>query len=54
MNPAPRYSGDLDLVQIKEGPIRPLLKRTGEKITFFEEPRAGRQDAARGHEILWW
>ncbi|MCX6327296.1 MAG: nucleotidyl transferase AbiEii/AbiGii toxin family protein [Bacteroidia bacterium] len=39
MNPAPRYSEDIDLVQIKEGPIRPLLQRIGEKIMFFEEPR---------------
>ncbi len=39
LNPAPRYSEDIDLVQIKEGPIKPILQRIGEKITFFEEPR---------------
>jgi len=35
LNPAPRYSEDIDLVQIKEGPIKPILQRIGEKITFF-------------------
>lgn len=39
LNPAPRYSEDIDLVQIKEGPIKPILKRIGEVITFFEEER---------------
>ncbi|MGF1585052.1 MAG: nucleotidyl transferase AbiEii/AbiGii toxin family protein [Bacteroidales bacterium] len=37
--PAPRYSEDIDLVQIKEGPIKPILQRIGEVITFFEEDR---------------
>jgi predicted nucleotidyltransferase component of viral defense system len=39
LNPAPRYSEDIDLVQIKEGPIKPILQRIGERIAFFEEPR---------------
>lgn len=39
LSPAPRYSEDIDLVQIKEGPIKPILKRIGEVITFFEEDR---------------
>ncbi len=39
LNPAPRYSEDIDLVQIKKGPIKPILQRIGEKISFFEEPR---------------
>lgn len=39
LNPAPRYSEDIDLVQIKEGPIKPIMQRIGEVITFFEEPR---------------
>jgi len=39
LDPAPRYSEDIDLVQIKEGPIKPIMKRIGEVITFFEEPR---------------
>jgi len=39
LNPAPRYSEDIDLVQIKPGPIKPILKRIGEVIDFFEEDR---------------
>lgn len=39
LNPAPRYSEDIDLVQIKEGSIKPILQRIGERITFFEEHR---------------
>lgn len=39
LNPAPRYSEDIDLVQIKPGPIKPIMKRIGEVITFFEEER---------------
>src|SRR5690606_25421173 len=39
LNPAPRYSEDIDLVQIKPGPIKPILKRIGEVVTFFEEDR---------------
>lgn len=39
LHPAPRYSEDIDLVQIKDGPIKPLLQRIGEVITFFEEER---------------
>tara|TARA_R110002073_G_scaffold129865_1_gene276344 strand:+ start:78 stop:866 length:789 start_codon:yes stop_codon:yes gene_type:complete len=40
LHPAPRYSEDIDLVQIKEGPIKPIMERIGEVITFFEEPRS--------------
>lgn len=39
LNPAPRYSEDIDLVQIKEGPIKPILQRIDEVVTFFEEDR---------------
>ena len=46
LNPAPRYSEDIDLVQIKEGPIKPILKRVGEIITFFVENRSTQ---VRGH-----
>lgn len=46
LNPAPRYSEDIDLVQIKAGPIKPIMQRIGEVITFFEEER--RTDV-RGH-----
>ncbi|NOQ71170.1 MAG: nucleotidyl transferase AbiEii/AbiGii toxin family protein [Crocinitomix sp.] len=39
LNPAPRYSEDIDLVQVKSGPIKPILKRIGEIVTFFDEKR---------------
>lgn len=44
--PAPRYSEDIDLVQIKPGPIKPIMERIGEVITFFEEKRTTQ---LRGH-----
>lgn len=40
LNPAPRYSEDIDLVQIRPGPIKPIMKRIGEVVTFFEEKRS--------------
>ena len=46
LSPAPRYSEDIDLVQIKEGPIKPILQRLNEVITFFEEPR---KTQVKGH-----
>ncbi len=45
LHPAPRYSEDIDLVQIKEGPVKPILQRIGERITFFEEERVVRPKA---------
>lgn len=46
LNPAPRYSEDIDLVQIKRGPIKPIMQRLNEVITFFEEPR---KTQVKGH-----
>ena len=46
LNPAPRYSEDLDLVQIKPGPIKPIMERLKDVITFFEEPR---KTQVKGH-----
>ena len=48
LNPAPRYSEDIDLVQIKSGPIKPVMERINEVINFFEDER--RTDN-RGHGI---
>lgn len=48
LSPAPRYSEDIDLVQIKPGPIKPIMKRISEVITFFEEDR---KTDNRGHGI---
>ncbi|WP_303922412.1 nucleotidyl transferase AbiEii/AbiGii toxin family protein [Draconibacterium sediminis] len=39
LNPAPRYSEDIDLVQIKPGPIKPIMAKIGEVVSFFEEKR---------------
>jgi hypothetical protein len=38
-DPTPRYSANIDLVQINSGPIQPILKRIKEVVTFFEELR---------------
>lgn len=46
LNPAARYSEDTDLVQIKPVPIKPIMERIGEVVTFFEEKRA---TEVRGH-----
>ena len=46
LKPAARYSEDIDLVQIKPGPVKPIMERLGEVITFFEEPRSTQ---VRGH-----
>ena len=40
LTPAPRYSEDIDLVQIKSGPIKPIMERIKKVITFFEEQRS--------------
>jgi len=52
LNPAPRYSEDIDLVQIKSGPIKPIMKRIGEVITLFEEPRKT-QVKGHGAKVLY-
>ena len=39
LNPAIRYSEDINLVQIKSGPIKPIINRLGGIITFFYEDR---------------
>lgn len=48
LKPAPRYSEDIDLVQIKSGPIKPIMERLGKVVTFFEEERKTQN---RGHGI---
>ncbi|MGB3463845.1 MAG: nucleotidyl transferase AbiEii/AbiGii toxin family protein [Cyclobacteriaceae bacterium] len=45
LNPAPRYSEDIDLVQIKSGPVKPILQAIGSAIDFFEEDRVVKQKA---------
>jgi len=48
LSPAPRYSEDIDLVQIKPGSIKPIMERIGKVITFFGEDRRTQN---RGHGI---
>ena len=36
-HPQPRYSEDIDLVQIHPGPIKPILQRLGEVLSFFPD-----------------
>lgn len=35
LNPQPRYSEDIDLVQINAGPIKPIMYRLGEVLGFL-------------------
>ena len=35
LSPQPRYSEDIDLVQIKPGPIKPILFRLGEVLSYL-------------------
>ena len=48
LSPAPRYSEDIDLVQIKSGPIKPIMEQISKVISFFEEPRKTQN---KGHGI---
>ena len=41
-----KFSEDIDLVQTKPGPIKPIMERIGEVVTFFEEKRTTQ---VRGH-----
>ena len=52
LHPASRYSEDIDLVQIREGPIGPVLKRLDEVINFFEQDRVVKQKA-NNNSILY-
>ncbi|MFO8234335.1 MAG: nucleotidyl transferase AbiEii/AbiGii toxin family protein [Bacteroidales bacterium] len=46
LKPASRYSEDIDLVQIKPGPVKPIMERIGEVVNSFEEKR---NTQVRGH-----
>ncbi len=46
LNPAPRYSEDIDLVQIKPGPIKPIMEHLTKVITFFDQAR---RTQVKGH-----
>lgn len=42
LSPQPRYSEDIDLVQIHAGPIRPILDHLREALAFLGEPKTKR------------
>src|SRR3546814_11049267 len=44
LKPQVRYSEDIDLVQISEGPIKPLLERIREKLKFLGTKRSIKQN----------
>lgn len=44
LNPQVRYSEDIDLVQIKEGSIKPLLERLRERLRFLGTKRSVKQN----------
>ena len=37
LHPQPRYSEDIDLVQINPGPIKPILLRLGEVLSWMPD-----------------
>src|SRR5690606_18428312 len=39
LNPQPRYSEDIDLVQITSEPFGPIVDRIRERLQFLGEPR---------------
>lgn len=45
LKPQARYSEDIDLVQIKEGPIKPLLAQIRERMKFLGTKRSVKQNA---------
>lgn len=46
LKPAVRYSEDIDLVQVKPGPVKPILEHINLAINFFDEPR---KTQVKGH-----
>ena len=44
MKPQARYSEDIDLVQISDGPIKPILERIREALKFLGTKRAVKQN----------
>ena len=44
LKPQARYSEDIDLVQIKEGPIKPILQAIGKQLDFLGTKRSIKQN----------
>ena len=44
LHPQPRYSEDIDLVQISEGPFGPLIDKIRKLLSFLGEPKINQKD----------
>jgi len=44
LKPQPRYSEDIDLVQIKAGPFGPIIDKIRERLNFLGEPKRIQKD----------
>lgn len=51
MHPQPRYSEDIDLVQIKPGPIKPIMFRLGEVLYWL--PNRSTQQKKHSNKLLF-
>lgn len=49
--PQPRYSEDIDLVQIKAGPIKPIMQRLGEVLEWL--PNRSTQQKRHSNKMLF-
>ena len=53
LSPQPRYSEDIDLVQIHPGPIKPILFRLGEVLDFLPERVTQQSDTITRCSFGW-
>lgn len=53
LNPAARYSEDIDLVQIKPGPIKSIIERIAKVLEFFQEQRTT-ENKGHGIKAIYW
>lgn len=51
LSPQPRYSEDIDLVQIKAGPIKPIMQRLGEVLDWL--PNRSTQQKRHSNKLLF-
>ena len=51
LQPQPRYSEDIDLVQIKPGPIKPIMFRVGEVLEWL--PNRATQQKMHSNKLLF-
>lgn len=51
LSPQPRYSEDIDLVQINAGPIKPIMQRLGEVLDWL--PNRSTQQKRHSNKLLY-